>query len=986
MDVEDDVFLTLSDLYKAYSKAKCDAFYDKSHFSALAYAAYEQKLDRNLRRLLRRLEDPQASWACDLEFIGSYGYLPKSVEQPQPPQAERIHFATLDSINDWNAQCAHAGGIVEASFRQVMVPTVEFQIVSALWIIKVGHLFDRLVDRKLSFAHVLRRVGKSGPIAEESRSLFQPYIQGYKTWRSRGLSAMKSALKEGRSIAAVTMDIRRFYHCVSPSFLLNKGFLKRSGVSLSSDQYIFTANFIRAIDSWYAVTPDAKGRPEGALPVGLTASRVISNVLLAEFDKVCAAETGAIYYGRYADDIFLVVDAPKNATTGDLFIRWLRDRLDGWLVLKKEEDGSGLRLTLPYAKDSKIVFSSGKQKIFFLSGDHGTDLVDQIVEKIQDHSSEYRNLPELPDTSSRMAAQALLATPDARLEADALRKAEAVSIRRLGFSLLLGDVEAYARDLDPKEWREIRLNFYGLVLRYVVTPVGFFDYFNYVIKVFSLMVSCGDIRSASEFLNRFESVVATLEKTTTAGKSERRSFELALSQYYRGFTQAAFESATVSGFRFTGDYLALLKRVSRRPRRMRASTARLIAQDLLKSDLGRRPYYDYWFKQNRRERRQPDLPTDFFVRRSLALTRKFRGKVGAGLNAPYWPAIAFCTRPIPIWNLCLSAPNLMFEPGGLERAIWATRGSRVNPRYKNYAFLKPGEDGSHVVTVPYSAEGKRKFGVPSYLTTDAQWVSAFNGVSDRSYKRYVGIRRLINRILEESPDIDYLAFPECSVPLDWAVEIAHKLGQRGVSLLVGIENRGRGLVYKNEALVSLVSNFFGRRGCVCFIQPKLALAHSEAKSCEAAKKTFVAPHPGLARPVYVHGGLCLGLLLCSDFTNISNRSFLQGKIDVLFVLEWNKDTGTFEFLVEAAAHDLHAAIVQVNNRQYGDSRIRLPFSQAFGRDVVRVKGGDADFYVVSTIDFGALRAFQRSPASAVGFKPLPIGFVMSDYRKNSSVF
>jgi hypothetical protein len=797
---------------------------------------------------------------------------------------------------------------------------------------------------------------------------------------------MREALLKKKSIAAVTMDIRRFYHNVSPSFLLNKTFLGRLGIDLNVQQIGFTANFVRAIDVWYASTPDSKHRPEGALPVGLTASRLISNVLLAEFDKVCAKQTGAYYYGRYADDIFLVVDKPAEVVSGDEFIRWLRMKLDGWFVLDFERDGSGLKLKLPYARDSSVVFSSSKQKIFFLSGDHGIDLVDQIGEKIREHASEYRNLPELPDTSSRMAAQALLATPDARLEADALRKAEAVSIRRLGFSLLLGDVEAYARDLEPKEWREIREAFYGLVLRYVLTPAGFFDYFNYVIKVFSLMVSCGDMRKASEFLNRFDAVVGTLHATTTAGSSQNEPFQHALLHYYRGFEQAVFESATVHRFRFTEDYLTLVKRVTRRRRKPPAKRVRALARDLLKADLGRRPYFDYWFKENKRERAQPNLPEGFGVLRLLALTRRFRGKVGSGLRAPYWPAIAFCTRPIPIWNLCVSAPSLLSEPGGLEDAIWATRGSRVNPKHRKYSFIRRQRDGSVQIWVPNEGAGARTFGLPSYLTTDQQWMAAFEGESDRSYRRYVTIRKLINRILSESPSIDYLAFPECSIPLDWAAAIANKLGQRGVSFLVGIENRGVGEAYRNEALVSLSSNYFGRRSSLCFIQAKLAPAHSEAAMCAKTSKKFYVPDIADARPIYIHGGLCIGVLICSDFTNIDNRSYLQGKVDVLFVLEWNRDIGTFEYLVEAAAHDLHAAIIQVNNRKYGDSRIRMPRLQSFERDVVRVKGGDDDFYVVSRLDFERLREFQRRPSESVDFKPLPIGFQMSELRRKAGDF
>ena len=106
---------------------------------------------------------------------------------------------------------------------------------------------------------------------------------------------------------------------------------------------------------------------------------------------------------------------------------------------------------------------------------------------------------------------------------------------------------------------------------------------------------------------------------------------------------------------------------------------------------------------------------------------------------------------------------------------------------------------------------------------------------------------------------------------------------------------------------------------------------------------------------------------------------------MLFVLEWNKDVTTFEFLVESAAHDLHAPIVQINNRKYGDSRIRIPFDKAYLRDVVRVKGGDEDFYVVASVDFASLRSFQRDP-SVGGYKPLPIGYVMSPFRKDGASF
>lgn len=984
--VDSSSFFNMSDLFKAYRKAKSDAFQDKTHFNAIAFSSYEQRLERNLRRLLGRLTADNLDWFNDLKLIGGTSFLPKSLEIPVVDDPRVIHHATLNPVLDWIDQCSNVRRRMKATFRQIITPTVDYLVISALWIIRVGYKFDGAVDRDLSYAHAIRRVGRNGPVADDAHHLFVPYMDGYRRWRSRGLSAMQAALQEKRAIVAVTMDVERFYHRVSPNFLLRQSFLQRLGIELTEDERGFTKHFVASINCWYESTPDAVNRPEGGLPVGLSASRVISNVLLAEFDLVMAERTDAIYYGRYADDIFLVAPLLHGVRTGEQFIKWLRKRMEGWLVLKPTKEGSGLRLDLPYAKDSQIVFSGSKQKIFFLEGEHGLDLLDQITEKIREYSSEYRELPELPNSESQMAAKALLASPDARLEADALRKADAVSIRRLGFSMLLGDVEAYARDLAPDEWRRIRYKFYDLVSRYVLTPTGVFDYFAYIVRVFGLMVSCRDESRAFMFLDRFDEVARVILRTTTAGTSHRTEFKRMRLHYLRGFSQAALCATTLYDFKFTSGVRKLIARTQRRRLVQNAVAVRSASVALLKSDQGRRPYHDYWFEERRSEKKQPPVPLDFSVRRILTLTRRFRKKVEGGLDAPYWPAIAFATRPIPLWKLCLSAPSLFSERAGLEKAVWATRGARVNPRYRNYSFLGFDGDGHRTVSIPAEQVPVRKFGIPSYLTTGDQWMAAFKGTPDRSLLRYEGVRRLVNRMLRECSGLDYIAFPECSLPFEWLLPIAQKLGARGVSLIAGIENRGKGSRYTNEALISLSSNFFGKRGALCLVQPKLALAHEETEKCTAASKVFNAPSPIVARPVYIHGGLCFAVLICSDLTTIANRSFLQGRVDSLFVLEWNKDLATFEFLVESTAHDLHACIVQVNNREYGDSRIRMPFDKSYKRDVVQIKGGEHDFFVVASVDFEALRQCQRNPGSTSPFKPLPIGFNMSPYRASAHLF
>jgi hypothetical protein len=139
--------------------------------------------------------------------------------------------------------------------------------------------------------------------------------------------------------------------------------------------------------------------------------------------------------------------------------------------------------------------------------------------------------------------------------------------------------------------------------------------------------------------------------------------------------------------------------------------------------------------------------------------------------------------------------------------------------------------------------------------------------------------------------------------------------------------------------------------------------------------------------VIKHGDFFFAMLVCSELLDIRYRDHLRGKIDCLFVPEWNRDVDLFNDLINASANDLHAFIVQCNNNKYGDSRIRAPYKLPYKRDVVKVKGGINDYYVVGTIEYGKLRLFQDNlvpdRSDSALFKPFPSGFHISDERLQS---
>lgn len=999
-------FISLGDLYVAYRKAKVEAYYENTHFHAIAFTEYEQKLHENLVRLHQELLAPGFNWTSDLSFIGDFAYLPKSIDSSIWDSEVDGHFRALDPLTDWEQRFLESKVRAPAKLRLIIRPAVDFQIVSALWIIKVGHLFDGVIKPTVSYGNRLRRSsGEFGdPRVNEpainltATGLFVPYFSAYRTWRENGLSAMEKSLEAGKNILAITMDIEQFYHRVSPKFLLRKKFLDSIALKLSRQETLLTKALLNAIDSWYSSTPDYIERPEGGIPVGLSASKIIANVLLANFDNDLVDRLMPIYYGRYVDDIFLVFENLESLTTAKQVTKKLASTLQPELIMQNDgTDIPSLLLQLPYAKDSKLLFVGKKQKIFALSSAHGLDLIQHIRENIRIQSSEYRMLPDVPTTGVRMASKALLATPEANLQVDALRKADVVSVKRLGVSLLIRDLEAYSADLRPESWVGIREEFYGLVRRHVLTPTGFFDFFGYLPRVFGLMLASRDLREAGLLVENLVAVSKLVESTTTLGEvTELSKFKLCLGQYAQAFLQTALQAATERSLVLDNRYLNVLRGLKELDADIKIPTSlprlKACVHQILLADWGRRPYKDYWYLSQENDEKGPPVPRQMEIRRKIRLggIRRFR-KESANLKAPHWPALAFPTRPLRIDEIALVAPSVLSDSVLFKQAIMVLRGAKVAT--KSHLGVLPGtESADEPVTfiVPGRSANLIRTAISSFETTEKQWESAAKGKQDRSLERYVNLNGLINRVLRESKTPDYIVFPELSIPLRWALRVAKKLATNGVSLLAGVEYHRDQATKKlrNDCLISLVTNWPGYTSHIARLQPKFSPAHGEKTRLDELKLgkrgRFYKPTGLYAKPtLYVHRGFCFSVLICSDLTNIEHRHRLRGKVDALFALEWNSDTKTFASLVEATASDLHAYVAQVNNRIYGDSRLRVPAIKDYLRDVVQVKGGVSDYYVLGEIDYLALRKEQCRPPRKPKFKPVPIGYKISSLRKKT---
>lgn len=1010
MEWENDSFISEADLYIAYRKAKVDMYYERDHVTAVKFSDYEEQLDANLKYLLAQLNSHDPTWMQDLDFVGEYSYVPKSLEPADPKQDYKPpSFIHSDQDAAWQSLAHHCQH--QAKFRLIGLHPIAFHVVSALWIQKVGHKYDGVLKDCAYGSRLRRKRTKAGKLGDPSRTSlgsFRPYSYGFRAWRENGLGSIQKALDEGKSVIAVTADLRRFYHDVSPEYLLHPEYLNTFGIELTYDQRKFTTQLIEAFRTWAANTPEHGDMPLRGIPVGLSAPRVIANALLAGFDAMIQKELTPLYYGRYVDDVLLVLDNQRGMASDEDVWRYISDRSRKMVEVGEDEGDPAYWVHLPYAPNSKIRFAGNKQKVFSLKGSSGKSLLNAISLTVAQTSSDWRLLPDLPGDAAELANDFITAGQDATEEVDNLRKSDGMSLRRLAFALRLRNFEAVERDLRPEQWRSHRDAFFSLALDHVLTVPGLFAYGPYLSRLVGLAVACRDWGHASAVVSRLISLFKILSETAITPHTLQQ-LEHAKTQMLDSCLEATFKA--IGNGKYTGAELkSLLEAFDEEMWFIAPSAKKCLAygKQLYASDLAREAFREAWlddeddedFHAVKKTEWNAHLPLEIVDIFRLDDAKEFLGKTRLG-NKAIPRAIAFPTRPFDPGEIVLIDQDCLTDTNRLHRWVKALRGSELLLEEAGVGIASQKEVGSLVVISNNCMPATPMVAVPCFETKAVSWVASVSNTLDPDSDRYFRLNRLVNDVISAHQRVQYLVLPELALPRRWFNRLAHKLSHNGISLIAGLEY----LHYKpsskktmkalaelagtvtgfvsNQVRASLVTDVLGYRTHMIYVQEKAHPAPAEERDLRTIAGKLLKPKNKPVKPIIQHGSLRFGILICSELTNIDYRQPLRGQVDALFVPEWNKDTNSFASLVEASALDIHCFVVQVNNRTYGDCRIRAPYAEPYQRDVLRVKGGEMDYIVIGKLDVPSLRAFQssfRSPEGGI-YKPVPDGFLSAPGRK-----
>lgn len=1029
--------LQIEDLYSAYKKVKFELYNDKNSIATLDLLMYESKLEKNIKKLYKDINKNGLKNISCLDYFE----LPKSLEiaEKEKQTEEKVHF--FSSSIEHHQLTDKKSKKIELKFRKVINASIDFHIISVLWIEKIGQYIDAKFKNNIYGSRLIRikpleTSSCEFDVSEQDYNLdtpriFEPYQHKYQSWRNNSFKSIRK-LHQASNVIAITMDITSFYHSIKLNTFTKKKFyqefeldsLFKNDITLEN----FHNDFINKLIEWN--TSISGDTISDGLPIGLFASSILANAVMRDFDKSISENLAPTYYGRYVDDILLVFPDNGKIKNGEDVVKYLISKN---IVKEKTKD----KVTDLYYKYFRL--KKSKQKIFFLDKKADLSIIDAIESEINSVSSEWRFMPDIGDEKSSLIDKIIGFYADGEEFNDALRKIDATTIKRLGLSLLISHSHSLNQYVHPKEWKESRYKIYNLIENHIFIPQNFFSNFTFIPKIFRLMIHSEDGEQAYCFLEKVFTQINKFndDKNITLIKSNGKDVQFFKFQEYNYYLlqEIFLETFNIKNkiqTRYSTKIIKLLFNINPLFEKSGIKLLQYIEEAHKNGfDFENIHFPDFQLDEKISKKVNNhlflrDLSYDGYAINSteFILTNQKKSLFNMIINTnkkndefsinfhskykKYIKKINSFNKKINSFNKKLSnlySSNLpLVFPTRLFTALdISIISSSTNKSFKSYVNVLRGNhrilDDSYIADNKINAQilevqnkklksaAKIKIAITNFKVHNDYWKQSVIQKPIKTIERYNQLSQIVKEAVKKRAN--YLILPELAIPQEWAWLISKKLLLNNISLISGVEYKhstkknGKTKVVRNSIMKFLVSDDIGFNYMRFYRQDKTKGAHGESIELKNIANTKVSANKKhKTKYIYKHGNFYFSSLICNELTDIKNRMKLRGKIDALFAIEWNKDIKTFNPLVESASLDIHSYVIQVNNRSYGDSRIRAPFSENYKRDIVRVKGGSHDYLIVGEIDIEKLRDFQSHNVSpSKPFKPTPTGFKMLEERK-----
>lgn len=927
---------------KAFTKLKASLYYEKNnlHLRQQMVDFCSEEIGQKLDNLANRLSNGDG-FDDELKKIGLF-LLPKKIKSTQSDPN------TLSNSFDFNKN------EIERLMIYADIP-IELHIVAVLWVMLFGSKLDKELDHYCWGNRLI--IDEDTEEIKAGRHLFKPYFKQYQQWWSKAIDEANHLLENKENVCILNLDIQNYYH----SIRIKPNSLYLEAENLYGFKRVVWELFVKIHEKYNAVLKTKGFRNDDfevgyALPVGLLSSPILANWYLKDFDNEVNERLAPSYYGRYVDDILLVLKSSKMPEKLAEFINGMNvgltleeskakgEKMIWHFNIEKEGDNKYPELTLQ------------QEKIFLYYFDHkfSSELLSKFEKEQREHSSEYRFLSDEEDERFDDGQFDIESCFDQMEDSKARFKPQSENKYKLACYLskfIKRRIQRGAKYGKEKE-KQLKKFFQGSQL---------IKYHFFWEKLFSLYAVSND---ADSFLTLKKQIEKQIDKLKVATLSDWKSVD--------------GNSTTKEMKEDLRDYLKISMRIA-------ISVAQKEFVGKIEEKIESVTDFDCYYKCHYiRKTYFSRVLQDFFNGDGYQFDNS---ELFVPYNVYFWELMyALTYNYIHIEGI----PNT-----GLDLGRVFEEAKKYYHDYNGFSIdkdgkiqINPSNDEKHRsqnlwdIVVSKKEEDQKESNKIRIVPVNIRKHDAALKDSRRGKRKVASSEMETLLSLLDSIGLikgrNMFVMPELSIPLTALPQFVEYSTKQEIAFVGGLEYINvKGVVY-NVEVTSLPIEINHVKDCVLI--PRIKNYYSPDETEIIKKESFEIPKCSdpKNKPSY-HlcrwRGLYFTTFNCFELTKSPDRTSFVGDVDLLIAITHNKDLSYFDNIAETTCRDLHCYVVVDNVGQYGDTQVVCP-KKRDEKFLAKIKGATTEdnpfTLTIADLDIKGLREFQKYMSG--NFKPLPAGY------------
>ena len=894
---------------------------------------------------------------------------------------------------------------------------VEAHILGVLWILRCGYILD---DRlyKTCYGnrlnkHLLNSIKEKGSHDYWNSPnnitpfLFEPYYKNYESWRDNALDCVKNLMENNKHAIMISLDFKNYYYSSSIDFdlmwqdicdgerkihknQLTNNKLDDENIKINEDLNDFVRDIFLKYHEKFELKFNNTDFP--FIPLGFLPSLIIANWNLQGFDQAILEDVHPSYYGRYVDDILIVLDShEKSETYGNQHLKGLKsiDIIKKYISIKNEYPlnkifdvndiinfkikNGGLRISEDYVIGvhnikhrifnknfiyENLEIQQNKVKLYAFSHKFSTAIIDNFKNEIAKNSSEFKLMKDSEKLFNDFEEK--LFDIDYEDSINKINSIKNVRINKFEISKLMSGVLNSSAFSSGK----IKDDLIDKVIE--AFDSNLFEFFTLWEKLFTLLYITDNEDKLKLFV---ENILIKIDEL---------NFENKNLNYYYDCENCAIVKDSLKNYLFS----TLVRVLSLKSSELYKEFVMFKTKDgeiykylnhsfnFIFSSMVNNSFMKYpiqntfkiensiktnWYDGN-------DIKYDLIKENTNSpIDTHFKGyvypryiKLHEILLNNLYNKIHFKSEhnldELSKLHARLNFYDYSFDNDKIESSIkeyvhsncnLKCHGSEECPINNEYKSLKVGNNKKTELTV----------GLINTKLKINDFEKRLIGKPNLKSKRFNKIKRLINEAIKK--DVDLLLMPEMYIPFEWINDIVNVSKVHQMAIIFGIEPIVLDNVSYNYIISSLPfsvdNNYFE-----AIISCRLKNHYAPSEKQSIATHHLLEPNIDEEYYLYSWNGIHIAPFYCYEIADIQSRGKFKSCCDIITVSEFNKDEIYFGNIAESLSRDNYCYCIKANTSEFGGNSIIQPAKSEM-RKIVDLKGGDNDYLVVQKLNIHKLR-------------------------------